>query len=301
MKSRILKDYINFNYPVITAQGTALSPLVFDDLDVIDNKVYNANDLSSHTGRVYFKKPLDYGERFYIEIRLDIDQPTNIDFVMVEGLYTQSLQYLENHPSVINFHPLQVKLHGGNRDADNNYTPVFGELPLRYSQGKWITYASQLLNEDNFAPCNTFRISIESYFNVTIPANTLRVEKVFLGKSVEIPLEIVEGAENSNENFQKREFVNGQLTPGNSNSSVKEYTITFRPVMGSKVASEKILFDKMLEIIEDLKSSRDFVFIYQPQAPWILCDRVHISNDSVEIEYTEADQNNISLTLKEIK
>lgn len=152
-----------------------------------------------------------------------------------------------------------VVLSGSNASGIGGFnTPLF-QVGLTYSKGKWV-----YLNTGTALPaCQYYRITISDPNPQT---DYFEINKIFLGVAEQLPFEVIDGWTDSNESFQKRTITNGQWNKGTLNSILKTFSIPFRSGT-TLVREEKEKIVRMTQIIQEVKTTRPFFFILNPNRP----------------------------------
>lgn len=269
MKPLFLKDILNYEYPVSTLKTST-------SLDCSEEGFFPADLVRDfYAWRSNTKEAFD----IYFEIS-DPDQLTTFALIGT-NLSTKA----------------QVYISASNSSGVGGFaSPLYTRSMIRKNQD-WIFHSPTPLPSAQF-----YKMTIVE--NDDNPKKTyVEIARVLAGISESFPQDLVDGFMNGKESHQKRETQSGQWRPGSENSMLNLFDVEFAPIFGNRAVPNHD-FDKIYDMnnfIEDVKTSKPFLFILNPERPEYLFGYVVIDGDTIDIQYDENGTTLYSFSLKELK
>lgn len=276
MKSKIMKDFVNFGRIVEVRDETGQDPTEFG---------YASKDLSQEFSKWRSKA------RNALTIKVEADEPTEVNCI-----------YLGN----TNISPRgSVICSGYNSDGfGESDSPIFS-ISLQLGRRSWI-----YLSEDNLPACKYFRISIVDDDPVPEFSNSIafdeyiEISKILIGEAKDFPLEVLDGYTYQSESFQKREITNGQVRAGNVDAQLDTLDYDFKPVSGLNNPGNEEQNDALNDfeiLVEELQESQAFLWIFDRNKPEREFGYMVINEGSLDFSVDENEMISTSLSFKEQK
>lgn len=268
MKPLYMKDILNYEYPVtalnaLTSQNCTADGFYPEDL-VRDFYGWRSNTTDQ------------------IDIYFEISESDSLSTFVLLGTNLSS--------------KAQVYISASNTSGVGGFaSPLYTKSLVKKNQN-WIFHTDETLTAAQY-----YKITI--FENDITEKTFIEITRILAGNTEEFPVDLVDGFLNGSESFQKRETQKGQWRPGSENSMLKVLQLEFAPIYGNR-GMKNHDYSKIYDMnvfLEDVKTSKPFLFILNPEKPEQLFEYVIIDGDSVEISYEDNGTTIYSLNLKELK
>lgn len=190
----------------------------------------------------------------------------------------------------------QVYISASNTSGIGGFSSPLYTKSLAKKNQNWIFHSNETLDSAQY-----YKITIVE--NDTTEKDYIEITRILAGKTTQFPIDLVDGFLNGAESFQKRETQKGQWRPGSENSMLKILQLEFAPIYGNR-GMKNHDYDKiydMTNFIEDVKTSKPFLFILNPDKAEQLFEYVVLDGDSIEVSYEDNGTTIYSFDLKELK
>lgn len=268
MKPLYIKDILNYEYPV-----QALNAATSQDCSA---EGFFAEDLCRDF----------YGWRSDTKDQIDI----YFEISEEDGLTTFAL--MQTNLS----NKAQVYLSASNTSGIGAfYAPIYTRSLAR-KNNNWIVHSNGPL-----ASARYYKLTIIE--NEDTETEYIEIARIICGIAQEFAIDLVDGFTNGKESFQKRETQAGQWRPGSENSMLNIFYIEFAPIFGNRSVKnhDYAKIYAMNNFIEEMRTSKPFLFILNPHQAEQLFEYVTIDGDTIDITYEENGTTLYSFSLKELK
>lgn len=268
MKPLFLKEILNYEYPV-----SALNALTSQDCTADG---FDADDLS----RDFFYWRSNTKDQ--IDIYFEISEADQLNtFALIGTNLSDKAQVY-----------ISASLTSG---IASFYSPLFTKSLIK-KNNDWIFYSNTLLPSAQY-----FKMTIVENGNDEI--DYVEIARVICGISKEFSLAVVDGFTNGNDSYQKRETIKGQWRPGSEDSILKRLDLEFQPAFGNRLVANND-FDKIYEMdnfLEDVKTSKPFLFILNPKIPEQFFGYFVVDGDAIEKRFEGQGEVYYAFSLRELK
>lgn len=189
----------------------------------------------------------------------------------------------------------QVYVSGSNFSGIAAFADPTFVVQMTRRRNDWIYFSKTALPSSKY-----FKISIIDETPVT---DHIEISKILCGKTKDFSLEIVDGWSDTKDSLQEREITDGQYRPGSEDSILTNVSVTFRSAAGSKTTkpNEWDLVYEMMTFVEIHKTTRPFLFIYNPDNAAQYFEYVTIKDDEIQIAQSDNDRTVFSFTFMELR